>query len=94
MPRGCEEEIIKFFDSYGISYHIVDETNHGIPISVTFNGREREDQLDAINALLPHTNGVLSATTAFGKTVTTAALIARRKTNVLILVHSKALLEQ
>lgn len=94
MPRGCEEEIIKLFGSYGISYRIADETNHGIPISVTFNGREREEQLDAINALLLHTNGVLSAATAFGKTVTAAALIARRKTNVLILVHSKALLEQ
>lgn len=94
MPRGCEEEIVKLFDSYGISYRIADETNHGIPISVTFNGREREEQLDAINALLLHTNGVLSATTAFGKTVTAAALIARRKTNVLVLVHSKALLEQ
>lgn len=94
MPRGCEEEIVKFFDSYGISYRIADETNHGIPISVTFNGREREEQLDAINVLLLHNNGVLSATTAFGKTVTAAALIARRKTNVLVLVHSKALLEQ
>lgn len=94
MPRGCEEEVVKLFDGYGITYHIADETNHGIPISATFNGREREEQLDAINALLLHTNGVLSATTAFGKTVTAAALIARRKTNVLVLVHSKALLEQ
>lgn len=43
---------------------------------------------------MPHTNGVLSATTAFGKTVTAAALIAQRKINTLILVHSKALLMQ
>lgn len=39
-------------------------------------------------------NGVLSATTAFGKTVTAAALIAERKVNTLILVHTKALLGQ
>ena len=50
--------------------------------------------MDAINALMTFSNGVLSATTAFGKTVTAAALIARRKTNTLILVHSKALLMQ
>lgn len=50
--------------------------------------------MDAINALMLFSNGVLSATTAFGKTVTAAALIARRKTNTLILVHSKALLMQ
>ena len=43
---------------------------------------------------MAHTNGVLSATTAFGKTVTAAALIARKKINTLILIHSKALLLQ
>lgn len=38
--------------------------------------------------------GVLSATTAFGKTVIGAYLIGERKTNTLILVHSSALLAQ
>lgn len=41
-----------------------------------------------------HSNGVLHATTAFGKTVTAAAIIARKKVSTLILVHSKALLAQ
>ena len=41
-----------------------------------------------------HSNGVLHATTAFGKTVTAAAIIARKKVNTLILVHSKSLLAQ
>ena len=77
-----------------VDYEIVNNTNHGKPIGVTFKGKERDEQLDAINALMPYSNGVLSATTAFGKTVTAAVLIARRKTNTLILVHSKALLMQ
>ena len=94
MPRGCEDAIINMLYSLKIDYEIVDNTNHGKPIGVTFNGKERDEQLDAINALMPFSNGVLSATTAFGKTVTAAALIARRKTNTLILVHSKALLMQ
>lgn len=94
MPRGCEDAIIDMLYSLKIDYEIVDNTNHGKPIVVTFNGKERDEQLDAINALMPYSNGVLSATTAFGKTVTAAALIARRKTNTLILVHSKALLMQ
>ena len=38
--------------------------------------------------------GVLSATTAFGKTVVGAYLIGERKVSTLILVHSSALLEQ
>lgn len=94
IPRGCEDAIINMLYSLKIDYEIVDNTNHGKPIGVTFKGKERDEQLDAINALMPFSNGVLSATTAFGKTVTAAALIARRKTNTLILVHSKALLMQ
>ena len=39
-------------------------------------------------------NGILNATTAFGKTVTAIGLIAERKVNTLILVHTKALLAQ
>ena len=38
--------------------------------------------------------GVLSATTAFGKTVAAIGLIAKRGVNTLILVHTKALLNQ
>lgn len=94
MPRGCEDVIIDMLYSLKIDYEIVNNTNHGKPIGVTFKGKERNEQLDAINALMPYSNGVLSATTAFGKTVTAAVLIARRKTNTLILVHSKALLMQ
>ena len=70
------------------------ETNHGKPVAVAFKGKERDEQLDAINSLMPYTNGVLAATTAFGKTVTAAALIARKKVSTLVLVHSKALLLQ
>ena len=94
MPRGCEDAIISFLDENEVKYTITDETNHGRPIKVTFLGEEREEQLEAISALLPHNTGVLHATTAFGKTVTAAAMIARRKVNTLILVHSKALLAQ
>ena len=94
MPRGCEDAILSFFNENKVKYNTVDETNHGTPISVSFQGKEREEQLAAINALLMHSNGVLHATTAFGKTVTAAAIIARKKVSTLILVHSKALLTQ
>ena len=94
MPRGCKEAIMKLLNSNGAKYTIVDETNHGKAVAVTFLGTEREEQLDAIESLLPFDNGVLHATTAFGKTVTAASLTARRKVNTLILVHSKALLTQ
>lgn len=94
MPRGCEDAIRSFLNDNAVTYTIIDKTNHGKKISVSFQGEEREEQLEAINALLPYTNGILHATTAFGKTVTAAAIIARKKVNTLILVHSKALLKQ
>lgn len=94
MPRGCEDATLSFLNDNAVTYTITDKTNHGNKISVSFQGEEREEQLEAINALLPYTNGILHATTAFGKTVTAAAIIARKKVNTLILVHSKALLKQ
>ncbi len=44
--------------------------------------------------MLPHDIGVLSASTAFGKTVIAAWLIAQRRVNTLVLVHRRQLLEQ
>jgi superfamily II DNA or RNA helicase len=46
------------------------------------------------SALLRHETGVLSAGTAFGKTVVAAWMVAARKTNTLILVHRRQLLYQ
>jgi len=61
---------------------------------VEFRGALRDEQSDAAEALLKHDTGVLSATTGFGKTVIGAYLIASRKVNTLVLVHSQQLLEQ
>ena len=44
--------------------------------------------------MLKYDAGVLCAPTAFGKTVTAAAIIARKGVNTLILVHRTELLKQ
>ena len=94
MPRGCWDAIEDFLTENKVMFDVSDETNHGNHISVSFRGEERKEQLEAIEAMLTHNNGVLHATTAFGKTVTAAAMIARKQVNTLILVHSRALLVQ
>lgn len=94
IPRGCEENLISLLDSANANYSIQDKTNIGYKIKVSFNGNLRENQLPAAKALLTHNNGVLAATTAFGKTVVGSYLISDRKVNTLILVHTSALLTQ
>ena len=90
----CEETAVDFFKSNDIVVRIEDKTNPGQKIDVEFNGSLYEEQQRAIESLEIHQCGTLYATTAFGKTVTAAALIARKKVNTLILVHTKALLDQ
>ena len=94
LPRGCEVALIEILDKLCVRYYIVDKTNAGNPIKVSFNGELRPDQQMAVTALLNDRIGTLSAATAFGKSVVAANIIAQRKSNTLILVHTKALMEQ
>lgn len=94
LPRGCEESAIYFLRENNVGVEILDKTNSGQPIAVDFNGELYPEQKLAIEELARHRCGTLYATTAFGKTVTAAAIIARKKVNTLILVHTKALLDQ
>lgn len=94
LPRCCEPNLIELLDTAGASYEIEDKTSSGNEIRAEFKGELRTEQIPAAEALLAHNNGVLSATTAFGKTIIAAYLIGQRKVNTLILVHTQALLNQ
>jgi superfamily II DNA or RNA helicase len=59
-----------------------------------FQGTLRPEQKAAADVMLEHETGVLAATTAFGKTVVAAWLIAQRGVNTLVLVHRRQLLDQ
>ena len=94
IPRGCKNALIELLDKNNVDYHFQDETNCGKLIDVSFNGELREEQKPAAEALLQDDIGVLSATTAFGKTVVASYIISQRKTNTLILVHTQSLMNQ
>ena len=94
LPRGCLEEVRQTLASLGIRPSVRDERTRGTPIDVAFRGELRPEQQAAADAILKHETGVLAATTAFGKTVVGAWLIARRRVNTLVLVHRRQLLEQ
>lgn len=94
IPRGCLDEVVEFLSSLGVKSKIMDERFYGTPIDFQFHGTLRPEQQLAANAMLKYDIGVLAATTAFGKTVIAAHMVAKRKVNTLILVHRRQLLDQ
>jgi superfamily II DNA or RNA helicase len=94
LPRGCLDAALSLLRENDIAYDLTDERIHGQPLEVSFAGTLRMDQEAAVSAMLHHYAGVLCAPTAFGKTVSAAAMIARRGVNTLVLVHRTELLKQ
>lgn len=94
LPRGCLEAAQDLLETNGIRCTLRDERFGGEILNVTFTGTLRADQGTAVDALLDHDTGVFCAPTAFGKTVTAAAMIARRGVTTLVLVHRTELLKQ
>jgi superfamily II DNA or RNA helicase/very-short-patch-repair endonuclease len=94
LPRGCLDDVRKTLTDLGIRMAIRDERGDGSPLELSFQGELRREQRTAADAMLRHETGVLAATTAFGKTVVAAWLIAKRSVNALVLVHRRQLLDQ
>jgi hypothetical protein len=94
LPRGCLDELLELFQSLKVKVALADQRFAGTPLELQFRGSLRAEQQQAADALLQHETGVLSASTAFGKTVVAAYLIAQRKVNTLVVVHRQQLLDQ
>jgi superfamily II DNA or RNA helicase len=94
IPRGCLEEVVELLQSLNIKPEVVDERFSGTQIKLNFHGTLRPDQELAAKTMLNHETGVLSASTAFGKTIVATYLIAQRNANTLVLVHRRQLLDQ
>lgn len=94
LPRGCWDAVQALLAQYQITPLVEDERFAGNPLNVSFLGTLRPDQEAAVTAMQAHDTGILCAPTAFGKTVSAAALIAQRGVNTLVLVHRTELLRQ
>ena len=94
IPRGLFEMLTEKCEQAGIVCDVEDHREKGRPIRVSFQGELREQQKPAAESLLAGDTGVLSAATAFGKTVVCSYLIARRRVNTLILLESTDLISQ
>src|SRR5437867_4322676 len=94
LPRGCMDDVQQLLSDLNITPVVRDERCHGLPLHVKFQGTLRPEQKAAADSMLGHETGVLAATTAFGKTVVAAWLVAQRGVNTLVLVHRRQLLDQ
>lgn len=88
------ENILAECKKSDIEYEIEDQREKGRPIRVSFRGELRMQQDLAAQRLLAYENGILSAATAFGKTVVCSYLIAKRGVNTLILLENTDLISQ
>ncbi len=94
LPRGCLDDVRQALADLDVRTSIRDERHNGRPLELSFHGELRPEQKAAADAMLAHETGVLAATTAFGKTVIAAWLIAERGVSTLVLVHRRQLLDQ
>lgn len=94
LPRGCMDKIKEICKASKVKLILKDKREKGIPTDYKFIGTLDKKQEKAMNQLLLHDIGVLSAATGFGKTVISAKIISELKTNVLIIVNRNNLLEQ
>ena len=94
LPRGCEPDLLHELEQLGVDIHIIDKTFEGKRINMEFKGHLRDEQTVALSQLLRHDTGILSGTTAFGKTIVAIKLIAEKKINTLVLVDKISLLMQ
>ncbi|MBI4707711.1 MAG: DEAD/DEAH box helicase family protein, partial [Candidatus Omnitrophica bacterium] len=94
IPRGCLNDLSYLLNEYGLEIDIKDERVAGKRIKFRFFGSLTKEQKAASKKVIKDDIGILVAPSGMGKTVIAIYAIARRKTNTLILVHRKPLMEQ
>ncbi|MDR1196610.1 MAG: DEAD/DEAH box helicase family protein, partial [Endomicrobium sp.] len=94
LPRGCINALQNFLKDLNIKFELHDKRISGDKLQIRFNGKLRTAQESFTKKILDNDICIMSAPTAFGKTVIAANIISKRKINTLILVHRKQLLEQ
>ena len=95
LPRGCLDDLSTLLEAQDCELVIEDKRTTGTEVKdLAFQGTLKKEQQKAVTVMQKSSVGVLHAPTAFGKTVTALALVAERKVNTLVLVHSRQLIDQ
>jgi len=94
IPRGCLEDVVCLMEQYGIGVDMRDERVAGSKVKFKFYGELTKEQKTISRIILKNDMGVLVASPGTGKTVMAIHTIAKRRTNTLILVHRKVIMDQ
>ena len=94
IPKGLLEKVCHLLTTNDIAYELIDQRVTAPHLKLSFKGTLRVPQQVAYEKLIKHEYGVLSASTAFGKTVVGIAVMVKRAVPTLILVHRTELLQQ
>jgi len=94
LPRGCLEDVNCLLKEHGVKLNIGDESTSGEKVNFKFHGSLVKAQKKSLRKILKKRVGIFVAPPGSGKTVVAINAIASRKTNTLILVHRKPLMEQ
>ncbi|WP_267202258.1 TOTE conflict system archaeo-eukaryotic primase domain-containing protein [Limosilactobacillus kribbianus] len=89
LPRGVLGELEKH-----CRCHFDERFTSAKPLHVTFSGKLRPEQEQAVESVESHQLGMISAHTGFGKTVVGCALVARRHARTLIVVPTASIAKQ
>ena len=93
LPRGCQKVLYDALDAGDIEYTVIEKYAPKRSIDISFTGELRQNQKEAAASLSGRSCGIISAATAFGKTVLGAAIIAERKVSTLILVNRSEIMD-
>lgn len=94
LPRGCLDDVKALLSEYGVRLNVNDKRFAGRKANFIFSGTLTDEQKKALKEILKSDLGVFVAPPGIGKTVLALATVAKRKTNTLILVHRKPLMDQ
>jgi superfamily II DNA or RNA helicase len=94
VPRGLRAMISDIVTASGSRLEVIDEREGGTEIEVILHTTLRDEQAEAVGAMLAHDDGVLVAPPGTGKTVMACAIIAERAVSTVVLVNRKALADQ
>jgi superfamily II DNA or RNA helicase len=88
LPRAVADQALHILEQAKCEIQIVDNIEKGKRIEARFVGKLREEQKEALDALMAHDIGIVEADSNFGKVEVAAALIAKKKISTLILVNT------